>query len=145
MTASELASKLNGREYTNEITEAEEREAKDSGLVVIFGASDDLCELRGAINDEVGAYQGHLLLIGRDGKLLLEIEQEDIEVLNKHGVLGSVQELHAAATKIGARWCATPDYSWTFETEAPHATFDVMEDGEKYCRGIVLELARRAA
>jgi hypothetical protein len=37
----------------SEINKAEERQAKDAGLVVVFGYSDDGVELRGAIHDEV--------------------------------------------------------------------------------------------
>jgi hypothetical protein len=40
MTAKELAALLNGRKYLEEITAAEERQAKESGLLVVFGASD---------------------------------------------------------------------------------------------------------
>jgi len=58
ITAEELAAKLNGREYGEEITDTEEIEAKKSGLVVIFGYSDDSAELRGAINDEIGCNGG---------------------------------------------------------------------------------------
>ena len=32
------------------------------------------------------------------------------------------------------------DYSWTYKTDIPHSTFDILEDGEKYCRGIVFAL-----
>ena len=42
MTAKELAELLNGREYGNEITSDEEKLAKESGLVVVFGYSDDM-------------------------------------------------------------------------------------------------------
>ena len=42
MTKEELAATLNGREYNHEITKEEEAEARENGLVVIFGASDDL-------------------------------------------------------------------------------------------------------
>ena len=31
--------------------------------------------------------------------------------------------------------------AWTYMTDIPHATFDVMDDGELYCRGIVFALA----
>lgn len=70
MTKEQLAYLLNGREYTNEITKEEEREAKNSGLLVIFGASDDLIELRGAIYDEVGAINGGEVRIGKNGNLI---------------------------------------------------------------------------
>jgi hypothetical protein len=32
-------------------------------------------------------------------------------------------------------------YSWQYETDIPHATFEIVEDGEKYCKGIVFNLA----
>jgi hypothetical protein len=37
---------------------------------------------------------------------------------------------------IDAVWCEG-EYSWTYKTNIPHATFDIWEDGEKYCKGIV--------
>lgn len=140
MTKEELAAKLNGREYTNEITKQEESQAKDSRLVVIFGASDDLCELRGAIYDELGAYKEAMLFIAIDGTLLPEIEDDDMDVLKKYGALVAIQRMHDQATKVRAYWCATEEYSWTYETKAPHSTFDVMDGKEKYCRGIILDL-----
>lgn len=41
---------------------------------------------------------------------------------------------------IDAVWCKG-DFCWTYSTNIPHATFDIYEDGEKYCRGIVFEKA----
>jgi hypothetical protein len=139
MTKETLAARLTGREYTNEITEAEEKLAKSAGLVVIFGASDNLCELRGAIDDEVGVYAGGVLLFTADG-LLPELDRDDMEVLEKHGAAGAVKALRHAAIKIDATWGGEPGYSWTYKTDTPHATFEVMEDGEHYCRGIVIDL-----
>jgi hypothetical protein len=139
MTKEELAAKLTGREIGQEITEAEENLAADDGLVVIFGASDDLCELRGAIYDEAGCYDGGVVLFTADG-LLPELDRDDMEVLEKHGVAGAVEKLRNGAIKIDALWCEEPGYSWTYKTDTPHATFEVMEDGEHYCRGIVIDL-----
>ena len=39
---------------------------------------------------------------------------------------------------IDAVWCEG-DYSWTYNTNIPHATFDIYENGEKYCKGIVFK------
>ena len=50
MDAKELAQKLHGRTYGN-ITTQDAAEAKDNDLVIVFGASDDLMEFRGAIYD----------------------------------------------------------------------------------------------
>lgn len=139
MTKEELAQALTGREIGNEMTPTEESAAKESGLVVIFGASDDLCELRGAIEDELGAYKEALVLI-KDGKLLPEIEDDDIATLKKYGALGPILRIHDSATKISARWHDEGNPCWSYDTKAPHATFDILEDGEKYCVGIVLDL-----
>ncbi len=40
---------------------------------------------------------------------------------------------------VDAVWCEG-EYCWTYETNIPHATFDIYEDGEKYCKGIVFEI-----
>ena len=32
-------------------------------------------------------------------------------------------------------------YTWAYRTKIPHVTFEVVEDGDKYCRGIVFNLA----
>ena len=133
MTKEELAARLNGREYGSEISADEEKAAKAAGLVVLFGASDDLAELRGAINDEAGCYDGGDIRI-IDGELF---EEPDCDCK-------WAQEASAAAEKrsalIEALW-SQGEWSWTYSTKIPHATFDVMEDGEPYCRGIVFALA----
>ena len=48
--------KISCREYREELTKEEEEELKKDGLVLVFGASDDLCEVRGAISDEISCY-----------------------------------------------------------------------------------------
>lgn len=140
MTKESLAALLNGREYGEEITDAEEAQAKSSGLVAIFGASDDLCELRGAINDEVGAYEGAAPYVSADGKLLIEVADDDEDTLKTYGVLDVARDRIAKATRIDVEWCKVPGYSWTLTTNAPHATFDIMEGADKFCRGIVVDL-----
>ena len=43
------------------------------------------------------------------------------------------------ATTIKSLW-DREGFSWILETEIPHSTFVIMEDGETYCRGIVFSL-----
>ena len=38
-------------------------------------------------------------------------------------------------------WCSEHPFSWTYETPVPHATFDVMEDGDLFCRGLVIAVS----
>ena len=53
ITAKELAEKLNGIAYGDSFDDVKQ-EAKESGLVIVYGASDDLMEFDGAIYDEGG-------------------------------------------------------------------------------------------
>lgn len=126
MTKEELAGLINGREYRKELSGEECREARKSGLVVIFGASDDLCEFEGAASNELDCYDGGEFVLFEDGKVF-DIEEE-VEGKNKH-------------VNIKAEWCKD-GYSWVISVEGiPFAPFDILEDGEKYCRGIVIDLA----
>ena len=133
MTKEQLATLLNGREYRNEITELEEKQAKDDGLVVVFGASDDLMEFRGGINDEIGCYDGGIALIDEHGVL------SDRESIDDDDELEEFFKRKPNTKKIEAVWGG--DISWAYKTSIPHATFDIMEDGEVYCRGIVFGIS----
>jgi hypothetical protein len=126
-----LAARLNGREYGEETTPADEKAAKDAGLVIVFGASDDLMEFRGAVNDEVGAYNGGGAFFTCDGLLKSQCSDEECPYF---------AEKQDAATFVEAKWTGG-DFPWTYETAIPHSTFEIVEDGEKYCRGIVFALA----
>lgn len=136
MDAKELAKLLNGRNYGNEITKEEEKIAKENYLVVIFGCSDDCVELRGAIDEEFG---DHLIYFNKKG--LVENECND-------GDCPYFEEIKEQSAKIQPEFCNYPDMpnGWGFKannadgTEIPCETFDIMEDGEVFCRGIVFSL-----
>ncbi|WP_295978768.1 hypothetical protein [uncultured Variovorax sp.] len=136
ITKESLAALLDGREYGNEITSIEEAEAKAAGLLVIFGASDDLTELRGALNDEAGAYNGATHRIDAKGFVpdwdSLDHDDED--------ACADYFARKGGGFEVDAKW-SEGGYSWVIETAAPHAAFDILEDGEKYCRGVVIDLA----
>ena len=135
MDAKDLAAKLNGREYCREITDEECEQAKAAGLVVVFGASDDLIEFRGAICDEGGGYDGGAVLIDAKGILpwwdsTSECEESAQEYF----------ERKAKARTIEALFAKEGSYTWTYKTDIPHETFEIVEDGEPYCRGIVFNI-----
>lgn len=134
MTVSEemkgAASRLNGCEYGREGSAQFWAEMKARGLVAVFGASDDLMEFNGAIYDEVGCYGGGTAYLTEDGLL------EDKEPCCIHA-----ENARAKAATIEARWDVDGEPAWTYRTDIPHVTFEVMEDGEVYCRGIVFSLA----
>ena len=136
MNKEQLAELLNGREYGNEIMREEEHDAKDAGLVVVFGYSDDNIELRGALNEEIGCYAGGTFKIGKNGIL----EAWDYKAKYKDEAAKWFSLESQAKNTIKAVWCGIEGYSWTYELDAPHVTFDIMEDGEKFCRGIVFAI-----
>ena len=129
-----LAGLLTGREYGREMVKEEEQQAKAAGLIVIFGASDDLMEFRGFVNDERGAPTIALL----DAKGLLPF-REDIQ--HDDDALKDYFARAPQVRAVDALWAKEDGYSWTFRTDVPHATFEIVEDGEPYCRGIVIDVA----
>ena len=137
MNAKELAALLAGREYTREISREEEAQAKAAGLVVAFGASDDLLELRGAVHDEAGAWGGCRVRVDRAG-LVPDFENVDRD---DEGELRRYFKREGGGIEIEAIWEGEPGYSWIIKTGIPHETFEIVEDGEPYCRGIVFALA----
>lgn len=132
MTAQQLASILDGREYCREITKDEQSAARKAGLVVVFGYSDDLVELRGAIEDEVGAYDTTTFYVTPEGLPKSKCECDECPYF---------EEIKKTGAPVEAVWCAPGAASWTFKTTIPHATFNVMEDGDLFCVGIVFALA----
>jgi len=135
MNIEEIADQLNGSEYLFETTEEIQQNAKDAGIVIVFGASDDMMEFRGAIDDEVGCYDGDYVLIDTEGLLPNRENIDNYEELEQFFIRKKEAiELHAV-------WCDTDEYSWTYKTNIPHVTFDIMEDSDKYCYGIVFKLA----
>ena len=95
-------------QYRKELSLMASAVAEENGLVVVFGASDDLCEIRGVEDDEIDCFDGG--------------------------------EATIAGAKVKINWCKD-GYSWTYDTDIPHECFDVYEDGEKYCRGIVFSIS----
>lgn len=122
MTKEELAAKLDGREYGGEITREEERAAAAAGLVVAFGASDDLAEFRGAVNDEFYPGDG-----GRIG-------------VYSSGIAAELGE--NATTGVLYEWCPVgADVSWRVTPDVPFARFKIVEEDDVYCEGAVFALA----
>lgn len=127
--AIEFAARLGSPPMGQELSEDEEREAKAKGLVVVFGYSDDCVEFRGAIHDEdcIGTIK-----LTEKGKILTIDEEEALESLKESGL-----DLDVGIRTIEARF----DNFHNYTTDIPHATFDVREDGELFCKGIVFSIS----
>lgn len=121
MNATELAEKLDGAKYRDEVSAELRHEAQESNLVIVYGLSDDLIEFDGLITEELDRWEGGPCYINRKMK-----------VSNYYIKKGS---------KINAIWNPKDsNLRWIFKTKIPHSTFYITEDGEKVCRGIVFSI-----
>lgn len=111
MTKEELAEMISGEQYDQQPTRNICQLAKENNLLIVYGASDDLCEFAGAINNEFDCFDGG------------EIESEDLPAV------------------IEAVWSEEENEpSWSYKTELPHAEFKIYDDDTLYCIGIVIDL-----
>ena len=126
MTKEELAAKLDGCEYGEEMTDALVKLARESRLVVVYGASDDLTEFNGAIRDE--AYLGEsFVTAGGSEPRLMDQHDCNCEFCGfKDKTRGAIR-INSDFTKKG----------FSVRCSIPAATFSVMEDGERYGDGLV--------
>ena len=137
-TKEELAALLHGREYRNEISAEEEVAAKAAGLVVVFGASDDLAEISGAISDEAGCGgESDQIIMDAKGEIPSFYVAKDDWRTQADAM--DWFERKKKSFILDARW-GHGGYSHHFGVSLPYAAFDIMDDNEKYCRGIVFEL-----
>ena len=127
MITKEIATILNGMEYGEDIKEQDLEYAKVNEVVIVFGASDDLMEFRGAITDELAIYGDGFAYLNKDGLLRNKCDNTECPYFI---------EKRLQAKSIAAVWYCG-GYSWIYTTEIPHETFDILEEGQKYCRGIV--------
>lgn len=136
MNKKELAELLNGRKYREEITSEEEKKAKDNNLVVVFGASDDLCEFRGAIDEELGAWDGNSFKVKKKKLSVKELGGRNV---------GWIENKVEGKNVINQIWAPQDEEqqtiaSWKFQTEIEHETFKIYDDYELYCIGIVFSI-----
>jgi hypothetical protein len=134
MTPQELAQQLDGTEYPfypSNTGFAQLATVKEKGLVVVYGASDDLMEFYGAIDDELGAYDGTTAYVTNKGLMQNKCDCQDCPYYEQ--ALQSAQPIEALWDKDGI--------SWQYKTDIPHATFRIVEDGAVYCIGLVFALA----
>jgi len=131
----QIAAELNGSSYPLRLTKDLRERAKAGGILIVYGASDDLMEFDGAFSEELGAWEGREALIDKQGVLDRDqIDDDDDDAIH------SFVERKRGAKCIEALW-DRGGYSWVYETDIPHTTFDVLDDADTYCRAIVIDLA----
>ena len=130
MDIKDYAKMINGKEYGYpEFTEEELAIAKNNGLVIVHGASDDLIEFEGAITDEGDCFEGGRIYFNKKGV-----------IRNKDNVKSSDKVIEALWNDKNALDENMEIIPWTYKTDIPHETFMIMENGKPYCRGIVFSI-----
>jgi hypothetical protein len=135
MTKDTLAALVHGRRHDHGLSIALTEGAKEAGLVIVMGGGEDYIELHGALEQEWGVYGAAEILLTREG------------IFDTHEC-GEPCRYFTAALKHAQRcgqtlrvvWNATTFPTWHFQTTIPHATFDILEEGQVFCRGIVFHL-----
>lgn len=128
MTLKELSNLLNGRQYGEELTQKEEDDAKDAGLLVLFGYSDDNVEIRGAFSDEIGVGSKSFIYLHSNGALPYHNEPCDCDFCG-YGALKK---------KCAKIQCLHGENGWTYKTDLAHECFDILDGKEQYCKGLVI-------
>ncbi|MHA1408868.1 MAG: hypothetical protein ACTSQY_00870 [Candidatus Odinarchaeia archaeon] len=137
MTLKEFAAKLN-RKYPMILSEEEIQTARENGFVIVYGASDDLIEIRGAIEDEGDCYDGGYFLIDEHG-ILPDFEYLDHD--NEKKMENYFRRKNKPLKFIRAIWCGG-EYTWKYETDISDIkTFEIIENDNKYCLGFVFHIS----
>lgn len=129
MDLQEFAAMLTDRQYNYPQFSTEEiKLAEENGFVIVYGISDDLVELDGAIYDEGDCFEGGELYIPLTPDNSIEESADDPEHF-----------------KLVVNWCKDRDkdgriITWTYDVPIEHADFMIYEDGEPYCRGFVFSV-----
>lgn len=124
----EWAGLLEGRNYREEITLTEAEELKKDGIVVIFGASDDLCELNGAITDEIDCWDKTKYVYVKEKEVFLKIDyySENDELIEIN-----LKDRPFIDIKFG-------EDGWKYKIpEIQQAEFNILDEGKQYCKGIL--------
>ena len=125
----ELVGLIGNLGYREEASDEAIAFAKENGIVIVWGESDDLIEFRGAIDEEGDCWDGGDFYINQDG--LFE-DNCDCKY---------AKQAKEKYVKLSAIWCGKDtDWSWSYKIDVPHETFEIMDDDEKYCKGIVFYL-----
>lgn len=132
-----FAQALNGREYRCELYPQEERKAKENGIVIVFGQSDDLMIAAGIICEEYGAVDKDVYYIIKTKKGSYDFREA--EDLSEDTDLNSLPKI-TIRRGTGKEQDELGEFYWYYQTDIPHATFDIKDGGENFCRGIVFHI-----
>ena len=160
-TIYDLAKLLDGNEHGNELENDVIKDIEgfcaERNWLIVFPYSDDNVELRGAYDDELGAWDGTILRFVKAGDFYMD--EDDEECYHKASknmfVVVNKQEINEIKKSIGnwldyngliieALWepDRLPDYAWAYNAlgNVNYAKFNILSDGEPWARCLIIDL-----
>ena len=134
----QFADMLNGRGRDHELSHEEQEIAKENGLVIVFGYSDDGMVFNGAITGQVDCWQGGVAYLDEKGLKKASTDENSGK---------SIRAIYSGARE---RLFDGKPY-WSYETDIPHEKFLIYEDeidnddtcdrdDEIWCEGIIFDM-----
>lgn len=144
LTKEKLAELLDGHDVLNRDMYGipTNMEVWNNNLVVMFGHSDDLIEVRGAVHNEIDSYGEDKLALVLAGEKI--DDDEDVMNIDIPGIFRLSDDYNQSnnprliTVRYGSEENTQAD--WEFDTAMPHATFMLYLKGKPFCKGIVIDL-----
>lgn len=128
-TAKQFANIISLRDFFEGLSDPEIECAKRNGLVIVYGYSDDLIELKGAIQAEGECFEGgDFHLIKEDGKWKL---------VRGEGVCNTISAKWYNRLSLTDNGDIIP---WSYETDISHEKFLANNGGDIFCEGFVFNV-----
>jgi hypothetical protein len=149
MTPAEtLAESINLNEYWKETTDEDVQYAKDNNLMICTGSGDDNISLYWAFEEEVwlsstGSFHIWKMEDDRYFRLRAEDNKEEIESLSEstQWLIWDIDKLLWWLIEIKVNYNSEWDWYLFDMSDNKHPTFEILEDGEKYCIWCVVDLS----
>lgn len=136
-----------GEEYSNEYDINIETLCRDKNWVIIFPQSDDLLEVRGAINNEFDAWNGTFIEYCKANSFYLDDPDEEtykkapenmfnVHVDNNEYTSPIVVSSEFSPEGLNQSWLL----SFTIQKDVKYSTFTIMEDNDVYSNAFIFDL-----
>jgi len=139
-----LNGNLNGNELDNPYNIDVEKICKENKWIILFPYSDDCLEIRGYIDDEIGAWNGGDYEIIKKGDFYKDTDEENTYHKTERNMLTYGDENPG----IKIKWCEKDNYVWHIDCTYDNVAYfniqdeDTMEDNEIWARCCVIDCSK---